>query len=212
MRLYVLGFTLLCGLLSCSRLGARSRLLPIRQPCTNPNNPECPPYPPPTCNFIANNDWSIPFQYKNLATDILPTIRTHYRRHNSSYPTYTFPLTFLWESLGIGGLMDDPNPKLDCCHRDIVFTRDPHKPIVATFVWTGNPVTVDSKSNPLIKDWHLTLTIPGHLTGSTTVAAGFTEFRFYSDLPHIKITYKGTDVVYDDDIQCMKGSVTSVCG
>jgi hypothetical protein len=182
---------------------------PHAAPCTNPVSSDCPPNVPPECNVVANNDWTYSFQQQNLAKEILPSISTHYRRHYSSYPTYTFPITFLWDSLGISGLMDDPSPKLDCCN-NIVFTRIARSPPAATFDWSGPAETVSSKPNPILQGWKLTIQVPSHLTGTTVVAAGFTEFRFSgTQLPHITITYNGQTQNYQD-ISCTKGSVTSV--
>lgn len=210
MRLSLLRVILGFSFLSASCL-AQQHTPGQAPPCMNPTNRECPPYPPPTCNVIDNNDWTIPFQQPNLAAEILPTIQTHYRKHSTNYPTYTFPLTFLWDSLGISSLMDDPKPKLDCCHQNIVFTRDQRSPTVAVFDWTGTAETVDSKPLPQLQGWKLQLKIPAHLTGWTTITAGFTEFRFNSvEVPHITITEPGGTVVYNDDISCTKGSNTSV--
>lgn len=202
---------LLC-IVSLPLLWAQKQSVPGRsgaEPCTNPDNPACPANIPPTCNYIANDDYSYGFQRTTLAAEVGPAIVQHLRIHNASYPTYKLPITFLWDSLGIGDLMKDPN--LPCCGRDVSFTRSARSPDYATFQWSGAPFDVPSQSNPILMGYQLKIHIGSKLTGWTVVAAGVSEFHFDEGArPHLQITDPSGKIPFDLDLQCLKASVTSV--
>jgi hypothetical protein len=178
--------------------------------CTVPFNNDCPAFPPPTCNVILNEDYKFVMVQPTLATNVNPAIDLQYHRHFSSYPTYELPLTFLSDALGIGNLMQKPKPALDCCHANLVFTRDVKRPPVASFEWSGGTETVVNQPNPLLQGQTLTLTIPANMSGVTVVTGGATEFLFSTSRPHLKITNSDGSKVFDSDLQCVKASVLEI--
>jgi hypothetical protein len=195
----------------CSLCLAQQHEHPPGWPCNNPNNPECPVNTPPTCNVVVNNDYRFELKRPSLAHDVAGPIQLHFQRHYSSYPSYDLPLTFMWESLGIKDLMDDPH--MDCCSKDIHFTRELKFPMIADFSWSGNPVTVNSKPNPILSGYKIQIKVRGKLAGVATVGAGFSEFHFdRGSMPHVSISDPTNNQIFDADLECVKTSATSVVG
>jgi hypothetical protein len=114
-------------------------------------------------------------------------------------------MTFLWDSLGIADLVGDPQPPLKMC-ANIKFTRVAQKPPVATFTYSGNTETVQTKTNPLFSQT-LTLTIPKDMTGYSIVTAGSVEFHFLEQsVPHLVVKNADGSTVSDVYMNCMKVS------
>lgn len=179
------------------------------RPCNNPNNPECPVTTNPSCTVVENNDYTYSLQRPSLTKDVAGPLQLHFQRHYSSYPTYDLPLTFLWDSLAIKDLMEDA--KMSCCDKDIHFTRYVKFPMLADFSWTGNPVTVSSKPNPILSGFKIQIKIPSKLSGIAVVGGGFSEFHFDDGkMPHLTIINSNSKQIFDADLHCLKTSATSV--
>jgi len=184
---------------------------PQPSPCNN-ENPECQVNPPLTCDFIANDEYSYQLKRPTLANEVLPALQKQFRTHNANYPTYTLPITFLWNSLGIGDLMQDPAESvLPCCKRDVLFTHSQVNAVVANFAWSGTAFDVPSKANPILMGTKITISIPAQLQGTTFVAAGISEFHFKNgSRPHLKIVAADNSVTFDQPLSCMRVSLNSV--
>src|SRR5208283_3003376 len=127
---------------------------------------DCLPTPP--CRVSENNSYIVHFQIPDYVNLVSGPIGHHYMEHEANYPTYTLPLTFLWDGLALGKYLDVPKPS-DCDSRDITFTRNNAScRYDDTFEWKGNAQTLNSKAGSL-GDMSISLTIPRRLRGLTDV-------------------------------------------
>jgi len=180
-------------------------------PCANPQSGDCPKYPNPSCKVVANNEYRFDLQRPGLDKEVGPAIQLHFATHNALYPTYKLPITFLWDSLGLAKLMNDPVPSLSCCGKDLTFTRVLDRPQLAAFAWVGPQETISSTANPMFQGYRLTITLNRAIEGQANVGAGFTEFWFSKNKgPHMTIQSNSGQTVFDADIDCFNASTSSV--
>jgi hypothetical protein len=194
------------------QLPKQSRKTDRQRPCVNPQNPECPENTSPLCNIVVNNDFRYELQRIGLAQDVAGPLQLVFQRHYSSYPGYDLPITFIWDSIGLQNIMAGPNPPLDCCNKDIHFTRAKEKfRMISQFTWSGQAFSVPSKPNPILQGFTISVKIPEKLSGIATVGAGFFELNFDDNkMPHLLIEDSRQQKVFDADLQCIKTSTTSV--
>lgn len=177
------------------------------QGCDNPHNPECTEPPRPQCKIIINNEFRYEVKAPKYTQSVQPALQQLITTHQSSYPTYSLPLSFLWDLTGLNSFLESPNT--NCCDKNIVFERNKVNRYRASFLWKGQAQILHSKPDPALGNFSLTLKFPSELAGQVAMAGGFSEFVFDGAArPHLTITDSGANI-FDADIDCFNVSTSS---
>jgi len=167
---------------------------------------DCDP-PAPLCRVDANTESHVLWAVTNYTSNVAPLINEHNDVHGSRRGRgYQMPLNFMWQVIGFGDVFDQPN--IDCCHRNVDFTRDISMKRRAQFEWNGFPFDLNSKPLPGFPDTTIAIHVPGRLAGMTYVFPGTSEFHYFKDAaPELYIRWNGKDI-FQGVLSCTNTSMS----